>query len=177
VIAAFAEAIRPAARALPDEQARTLGELVTRRRQLVDMYGAELNRRRLVRDRQVQQQLAAHVRWLEQALVALERELQQTIRATPVWREAEDLLRSVPGIGPVTAFTLLADLPELGRLPRSPNRRAGRSRPGQSRQRHPAWSAHRRRRPGPCPTCAVHGDGQRDPAQSADWGVLSTAAR
>lgn len=118
VIAAFAEAIRPAAQALPDEQARTLGELVTRRRQLVDMYGAELNRRRLVRDRQVQQQLAAHLRWLEQALVDLERDLQQTIRATPVWREAEDLLRSVPGIGPVTAFTLLADLPELGRLPR-----------------------------------------------------------
>ena len=118
VIAAFAEAVRPAARALPDEQARTLGALVTRRRQLVEMYGAELNRRRLVHDRQVQQQLAAHLRWLEQALADLERELRQAIRATPVWRETEDLLRSVPGIGPVTAFTLLADLPELGRLPR-----------------------------------------------------------
>ena len=118
VIAAFAEAERPAARTLPDEQARTLGELVTRRRQLVEMYGAELNRRRLVRERQVQQQLAAHLRWLEQALADLERELRQAIRATPVWREPEDLLRSVPGIGPVTAFTLLADLPELGRLPR-----------------------------------------------------------
>jgi transposase len=118
VIAAFAEAVRPVVRALPDEQARTLGELVTRRRQLVDMYGAELNRRRLVRDPQVQQQLAAHLRWLEQALADLERELRQTIRATPVWRDTEDLLRSVPGIGPVTAFTLLADLPELGRLPR-----------------------------------------------------------
>jgi transposase len=118
VIAAFAEAVRPAVRPLPDEQARTLGELVTRRRQLVDMYGAELNRRRLVRDPQVQQQLAAHLRWLDQALADLERELRQAIRATPVWRETEDLLRSVPGIGPVTAFTLLADLPELGRLPR-----------------------------------------------------------
>src|SRR5262245_629568 len=120
VIAAFAEAIRPAAQARPDEQARTLGELVTRRRPRVDMYGAELNRRRLVRDRPVQEQLAAHLGWLGQALVDLERELPQTIRATPLWREAEDLLRSVPGIGPVTAFTLLADLPELGRLPRRP---------------------------------------------------------
>jgi transposase len=82
------------------------------------MYGAELNRRRLVRDPQVQQQLAAHLRWLDQALADLERELRQAIRATPVWPETEDLLRSVPGIGPVTAFTLLADLPELGRLPR-----------------------------------------------------------
>lgn len=118
VIAAFAEAVRPAVRPLPDEQARTLGELVTRRRQLVDMYGAEMNRRRLVRDPQVQQQLAAHLQWLDQALTDLERELRQAIRATPVWRETESLLRSVPGIGPVTAFTLLADLPELGRLPR-----------------------------------------------------------
>jgi len=119
-IAAFAEAIRPAAPARPDEQARTVGELVTRRRPRVDMDGAELTRRRLVRDRPVQEQLAAHLGWLEQALVDLERELPQTIRATPLWREAEDLLRSVPGIGPVTAFTLLADLPELGRLPRRP---------------------------------------------------------
>ncbi|HJR03416.1 MAG TPA: IS110 family transposase [Methylomirabilota bacterium] len=118
VIAAFAEAVRPAVRPLPDEQARTLGELVTRRRQLVDMYGAEMNRCRLVREPQVQQQLAAHLQWLDQALADLERELRQTIRATPIWRETENLLRSVPGIGPVTAFTLLADLPELGRLPR-----------------------------------------------------------
>jgi len=110
--------VRPTVRALPDEQARALGELVTRRRQLVDMYGAETNRGRLVRDRQVQQHIAAHLRWLEQALADLDRDLRKTIRATPVWRETEELLRSVPGIGPVTAFTLLADLPELGRLPR-----------------------------------------------------------
>ncbi len=110
--------MRPTVRALPDEQARALGELVTRRRQLVDMYGAETNRGRLVRDRQVQQHIAAHLRWLEQALADLDRDLRKTIRATPVWRETEELLRSVPGIGPVTAFTLLADLPELGRLPR-----------------------------------------------------------
>jgi transposase len=117
-IAAFAEAVRPAVRALPDEQARALGELVTRRRQVVEMLGAEQNRRRLVRDRQLQRRIAAHITWLERALQDLERDLRDMLRATPVWREAEDLLRSVPGIGPVTAFTLIADLPELGRLTR-----------------------------------------------------------
>ena len=117
-IALFAEAVHPPARALPDEQARALGELVTRRRQLVEMLGAESNRRRLVRDRQLQRRIAAHVTWLERAIQDVERNLREMIRTTPIWREAEDLLRSVPGIGPVTAFTLLADLPELGRLSR-----------------------------------------------------------
>ena len=116
--ALFAEAVRPAVRPLADEQARALGELVTRRRQVLEMLGAELNRRRLVRDRQLQRRIAAHIKWLERALQELEQDLHTTIRATPVWRDTEDLLRSVPGIGPVTAFTLIADLPELGRLTR-----------------------------------------------------------
>ena len=118
VIALFAEAVRPPARPLPDAQAQALGELVARRRQLVDMLGAEANRRRLVRDPQLQRRIAAHIRWLERALENLETDLHDTIRASPVWRETEDLLRSVPGIGPITAFTLIADLPELGRLTR-----------------------------------------------------------
>jgi transposase len=118
VIALFAEAVRPPARPLPDAQAQALGELVARRRQLVDMLGAEANRRRLVRDPQLQRRIAAHIRWLERALEDLETDLHDTIRASPVWRETEDLLRSVPGIGPITAFTLIADLPELGRLTR-----------------------------------------------------------
>jgi transposase len=117
-IALFAEAVRPAVRPLADEQARALGELVTRRRQVLEMLGAELNRRRLVRDRQLQRRLAAHITWLERALQELDHDLHTTIRATPVWRETEDLLRSVPGIGPVTAVTLIAELPELGRLTR-----------------------------------------------------------
>lgn len=117
-IALFAEAVRPAVRPLADEQARALGELVTRRRQVLEMLGAEMNRRRLVRDRQLQRRIAAHITWLERALQDLAHDLHTTIRATPVWREADDLLRSVPGIGSVTAFTLIADLPELGRLTR-----------------------------------------------------------
>jgi transposase len=118
VIALFAEAVRPAARPVPDEQAQALGELIARRRQLVDMLGAEQNRRRLLRDRRVQRHLDAHIAWLEEALRRLDHDLTTLVRSTPAWREADDLLRSVPGIGPVTACTLIADLPELGRLDR-----------------------------------------------------------
>lgn len=118
VLALFAEAVRPAARPVPDAQAAALGELIARRRQLVDMLGAEHNRRRLLRDRRLQRHLEAHIAWLEEALRRLDLDLTTLIRSTPVWRETDDLLRSVPGIGPVTAGTLIADLPELGRLDR-----------------------------------------------------------
>jgi transposase len=118
IIALFAEAVRPAARPVPDEQAAALGERIARRRQLVDMLGAEHNRRQLLRDRRLQRHLDAHIAWLEEALRRLDQDLTTLIRSTPVWRETDDLLRSVPGIGPVTACTLIADLPELGRLDR-----------------------------------------------------------
>src|SRR6266403_1157818 len=118
ILALFAEAVRPAARPVPDEQADALGELIARRRQLVDMLGAEHNRRRLLRDRRLQRHLDAHIAWLEEALRRLDQDLTPLIRSTPVWRKTDDLLRSVPGIGPVSAGTLIADLPELGRLDR-----------------------------------------------------------
>ena len=118
VIALFAEAIRPTPRPVPDAQAQALGELMARRRQLVDMLGAEQNRRRQLRARRRHRQLDAHIAWLEEALRRLGHALTTLVRATPIWREADDLLRSVPGIGPVTAGTLIADLPELGRLDR-----------------------------------------------------------
>ncbi len=117
-IALFAEAVRPAPRPVPDEQAQALGELIARRRQLVEMLGAEQNRRRLLRDRGLQRHVDAHITWLEEALRRLDHDLTTLIRSTPVWRETDDLLRSVPGIGPITAGTLIADLPELGRLDR-----------------------------------------------------------
>jgi transposase len=118
VIALFAEAVRPQARPVPDAQAQALAELIARRRQLVDMLAAEQNRRRLLRDRRVQRQLDAHITWLEEALRRLDHDLSTLVRATPAWRETEDLLRSARGIGPVTAYTLIANLPELGRLDR-----------------------------------------------------------
>jgi len=118
VIALFAEAVRPIARPLPDDQARALGDLVTRRRQLVDMLCAEQNRRRLLRDRGLQRYLEAHIAWLEDAISHLEGDLTTLIRSTPIWREADELLRSVPGVGRVTSSALIADLPELGHLDR-----------------------------------------------------------
>lgn len=118
VIAHFAEAVRPVARPLPDAQLQHLDELVTRRRQLLDMLGAETNRRRLTRTPAVQRRLEAHISWLQRALRDLETDLHDTIRSSPVWRETDNLLTSVPGVGPITAFTLIAELPELGRLDR-----------------------------------------------------------
>ena len=82
------------------------------------MLSAEQNRRRLLRDRGLQRHLEAHIAWLDDALERLEADLTTLIRSTPIWREADELLRSVPGVGPVTSCALIADLPELGHLDR-----------------------------------------------------------
>jgi transposase len=118
VIARFAETVQPAARPLATEEAQALGELVARRRQLVDMLGAEQNRRRQAHDRGLQKRITAHVSWLSRALEELEEDITRLIRSSPVWREKENLLTSVPGIGDVTAHSLIAELPELGQLSR-----------------------------------------------------------
>lgn len=118
VIAMFAERVRPAARPIPDETARRLDELVSRRRQIIEMIGAEANRRRQARQPRLQRRLDAHLAWLQKELAATDGEIDATVRSSPAWRAAEQLLTSVPGIGDVTARTLLAELPELGRLGR-----------------------------------------------------------
>jgi transposase len=115
VLARFGTAIGPEARPLPSEDTRELDALVTRRRQLGEMLQAERNRRALARGA-VARQIQAHIAWLERQLAALEDDLRRRVEASPVWRAKEDLLRSVPGVGPTTAFTLLAELPELGTL-------------------------------------------------------------
>jgi transposase len=117
-IARFAEAVRPEPRPLKDEQARALAELVTRRRQIVEMMVAERNRRRQMTSKRMIKSIDRLLLALQKELSDLEQELDDTIRGTPAWREAEDLLTSVPGVGPAVARTLLADLPELGRLDR-----------------------------------------------------------
>jgi transposase len=117
-IAVFAARVRPAARPVADAQARLLGELVARRRQLVEMLVAEQNRRRLVEPPPLRRRLDAHIRWLERAVRELESDIDTTVRSSPLWRATDDLLRSVPGVGPITAHTLIADLPELGHLGR-----------------------------------------------------------
>jgi transposase len=118
VIALFAERVRPEPRPVADEEALALGELVARRRQLVEMIVMETNRRRQVRDRGLKDRIREHLAWLQQSLNDLDGEIEAMVRRSPAWRETEELLTSVPGIGPVTARTLLAELPELGRIGR-----------------------------------------------------------
>jgi len=115
ILARFAEAVRPAPRPLPDEATQAFSALLTRRRQLIDMLVAEQHRMRTA-PFPIQRQIQAHLTWLKQQLAMLDEDLTHRIQATPLWREQEDLLRSVPGIGPVVSRTLLGELPELGRL-------------------------------------------------------------
>jgi transposase len=117
-IAHFAEAVRPEPRPLPDAQAQELGELVARRRQIIEMIVAERNRLRSLRSGRLKKRIEQHLAVLQKELTAIENDLGDSIRGTPAWRENEDLLTSVPGVGNATAHTLLADLPELGTLRR-----------------------------------------------------------
>jgi transposase len=113
VLAHFAEALRPTPRPLPDAQQQALAALVERRQQLVGMLTAEKNRLQQALPA-VRTTVATHIAWLEQALAELDGDLDQTLRASPLWRERDQLLRSVPGVGPTVSLTLLAHLPELG---------------------------------------------------------------
>ena len=117
ILARFGETVRPAARPLATEQALALEALVTRRRQLVEMLTAEKNRRTNAA-KVLQRSIDEHIRWLEKRLSEFDDELGELIRHTPLWRERDELLRSVPGVGKVLSSTLLAQLPELGMLNR-----------------------------------------------------------
>ena len=116
VLAHFGQAVRPAPRSLPDEQAQVLAALVERRRQVVAMRTAEENRLGAARVAAVRARIQAHLAWREADLGEIDDDLRQRLRASPLWREQDDLLQSVPGIGPIVSLTLLAELPELGRL-------------------------------------------------------------
>lgn len=118
VIAHFAEAVKPPARPLADPQARVLGELMARRRQLIEMIGAESNRRRLLTVRRTVKSVDRVLATLKAQLEQIDHDIDIAIRGTPAWREAEDLLTSVPCVGPKIARTLIAELPELGSLDR-----------------------------------------------------------
>ncbi len=117
-IALFAERIRPEPRPMADGEAQILAELVARRRQLLQMITMETNRRRQARSKRVRRTIEATLKTLEAQLAELDRDIGNTVKASPVWRATEDLLTSVPGVGDVTARTLIALLPELGRLDR-----------------------------------------------------------
>ena len=115
VLAHFAALVRPALRVLPDAATAELSALLARRRQLIEMRTAESNRLARAHER-VRPSIRELVRFLDKRIAELDRELHDRLRGSPVWREQEDLLRSIPGVGPVLSVTLLADVPELGRL-------------------------------------------------------------
>lgn len=116
VIAHFAEAVQPQVRPIASEEARALGELVARRRQIIDMMTAERNRRRQLTVKRLIKGVDRVLATLQAQLSELEADIDDAVRGTPAWREKEDLLTSVPGIGPNIARTLIAELPELGLL-------------------------------------------------------------
>jgi len=117
MLARFAESVRPEVSAMPDEQTIQLQALLVRRRQLIEMLVAEKNRLHTTHQT-VRPHLQEHIVWLKKELDDIDRDLQAQLRQSPIWREKEDLLRSVPGVGPITSTTLLAELSELGHLNR-----------------------------------------------------------
>ena len=117
ILARYAEAIRPAVRPLPDEATQELQALIARRRQIIEMMVAEKNRLRSA-PKAVTKRIKAHLRWLEAELGRANKDLDQAIRQSPIWKENEDLLQSAPAIGPAVSRTLIAELPELGKLNR-----------------------------------------------------------
>lgn len=118
VLALFGARVQPAPRAVPDAATQALAALVARRRQLLEMLGAEQRRLEQATTNTVRRDLRNHIRWLERRVKDVDDEIGGAIQGSPIWRVQDDLLRSVPGIGPTVARTLLAELPELGRLDR-----------------------------------------------------------
>ena len=118
VIAHFIEATKPAIRPLPDQATRLLADLLARRRQIVAMIVAERQRQKRLTEKRLQKSIARLLAALQKELSALETDIDEAVRGSPAWREKEDLLASVPGVGKTIARTLLAELPELGGLDR-----------------------------------------------------------
>ena len=118
VLAHFAAAVQPVPQLLPDEQTRELEALVTRRRQIVDMIVAEQNRLHISASKAMRRDIEKHIEWLKKRVKDHDDEIGKAIRRTDLWSKKDDLLQSVPGVGPVVSSTLLASLPELGELDR-----------------------------------------------------------
>ena len=118
LLALFSERVQLEVRVLPDSVTRAFDALLTRRRQLVAMLSQEKNRLALVASRELRSGITKHVHWLERELKNVDTHINEAVRQSPVWRAKDDLLQSAPGVGRVLSYTLLAELPELGRLDR-----------------------------------------------------------
>lgn len=118
MLAAFAQAIRPAARPLKDADARALEDMLNRRRQLIAMRVQELLRLNTAESKALQKSLKTHIAWLEKQITKVDNDLNTQLRASDVWRAKDDVLKGIPGIGAVTSLTMLSKCPELGALNR-----------------------------------------------------------
>ena len=175
VLAHFAEAVRPPVRPLRDTETQALNSLAARRHQVMTMLVSEKNRLSSATIA-VRPRIEAHIAWLEQELDDLDEGLRQTLRQSPVWREKDDLLRTVPGVGEQLSLSLLAYLPELGTLDRRADRRPGGCGSLQPGQRHPAGQTHRLGRTRPSAGRPLHGHAVRNPLQPRHPRLLSEAA-
>lgn len=118
VLCAFARAIRPAVRPPKDADTRELADILVRRRQLVDIRVQELQRQHTASSRAARKSLAEHVAWLDKRIERLDDDMGQRLRQSDIWRAKDDLLQSIPGVGPVLSRTMLGLCPELGELNR-----------------------------------------------------------
>jgi transposase len=118
VIAHFAEATKPEPRPLPDEATRLLADLTARRRQIIEMMVSERQRERRLTAPRLKKSITRLLKALQKELTSVDADIDDAVRGSPAWREKEDLLTSVPGVGPTIARTLMAELPELGQLGR-----------------------------------------------------------
>ena len=174
VLAHFADAIRPEVRPLRDAESQVLNSLTARRHQVLTMLVSEKNRLGTAISA-VRPRIEAHIAWLEQELSDLDKELRQSLRRSPVWREKDDLLRTVPGVGEQLSLTLLADL-RVGHSGPTADRGLGGRGALQPRQRHLARPTRRLGRTLPGSGCSLHGDADRDPFQSRHQRLLPEAA-
>ncbi len=176
ILALFAERVRPEPRPLPDAAAHGLIGLLARRRQLLEMLTAERNRLGTAVPA-VRRSLTAHIRWLGRQLADVDRDLDAAVKASPVWRAQEDLRRSAPGIGRVVSRTLLANLPELGRLTHTQIAALVGVAPPRARQWHAARPAAGLGRPRPGARGALYGRARRLSSQRGDPCLLHPARR
>ena len=170
-LAHFAEAIRPEARPLPSAEVQALDALLSRRQQLLGMRVMETNRLGACSDPTVRAGLERHIAWLETEAAAADRLLAEAVQASPAWKERDELLQSIPGLGPVTSLTLLAALPELGHLDGGKLSALVGAGAVRRRQWDASWWSARPRRPGGGASGAVPGGPLGGAAQPGDEGI------
>jgi transposase len=177
MIARFVEATRPDLRPLADEATQLLADLVARRRQIIEMIVAERNREKRVVVMRIRKSIARLIAALEKELSEIDGEIDAGVRGSPAWREKEDLLASVPGVGSITARTLIAELPELGNPRRQADRKPRRARPIHPPIRPVEGQSHDRRRPQVRALRPLSREPRRLPSQPRPQGLSPTTHR